>query len=195
MFTGAQEENLFRRSTYAASLCNTLNSFKHEHLLDKERKWSYPMHEFGCIYSPDIYIFRSNESTGYKYLCCPFTLSFIAGAMYRFPEIDPESNRYKDKDIEDKIKQKICSILRVSYANGHDCLVMSAWGCGAFKNPPRHQAELWYQVLMENEFKNIFKCIVFAILDDHNAKKQHNPDGNFKPFADIFGEDSLLEHC
>jgi hypothetical protein len=29
--------------------------------------------------------------------------------------------------------------------------------------------------------------ITFAILDDHNAGKQHNPEGNLKPFVDVFG--------
>ena len=28
--------------------------------------------------------------------------------------------------------------------------------------------------------------IEFAILDDHNAHQSHNPEGNFKPFADEF---------
>jgi hypothetical protein len=31
-----------------------------------------------------------------------------------------------------------------------------------------------------------FKSIVFAIIDDHNAMQNHNPNGNIQPFADIF---------
>jgi hypothetical protein len=27
---------------------------------------------------------------------------------------------------------------------------------------------------------------VFAIIDDYNASKEHNPDGNVAPFADVF---------
>jgi hypothetical protein len=38
----------------------------------------------------------------------------------------------------------------------------------------------------EPEFKNRYRKIVFAILDDHNAHQSHNPEGNFKPFADEF---------
>jgi hypothetical protein len=40
----------------------------------------------------------------------------------------------------------------------------------------------------ESEFKNRYRLIVFAILDDHNAHQNHNPEGNFKPFADEFAE-------
>ena len=38
----------------------------------------------------------------------------------------------------------------------------------------------------EIEFKNKFRRIVFAILDDHNAHQSHNPQGNFLPFANVF---------
>ncbi len=30
------------------------------------------------------------------------------------------------------------------------------------------------------------EIFVFGILDDHNAHQSHNPEGNFKPFADEF---------
>ena len=189
----AQEENLFRRSAYSASLCNTITSFDNKDLLHKKRKWKYPIHEFGSIYSPNVYIFRSNESSGYKYLTQPYKLSFIAAAMYRFPQIHHETRRYESDKIIENIKKKMRSLLRVAYMNKHDCLVLSAWGCGAFRNPPEHQAELWREVLNEKEFKDAFDCIVFAILDDENAKRMHNPNGNYRPFADIFGESRLLE--
>jgi hypothetical protein len=32
----------------------------------------------------------------------------------------------------------------------------------------------------------IYRRIVFAILDDHNARQSHNPEGYFKLFADEF---------
>jgi hypothetical protein len=38
----------------------------------------------------------------------------------------------------------------------------------------------------EPEFKNKYKLLLFAILDDHNAKLKHNPDGNYFPFVREF---------
>ena len=32
----------------------------------------------------------------------------------------------------------------------------------------------------------VFKKVVFAIFDDHNAGKKHNPEGNFLPFERCF---------
>lgn len=44
----------------------------------------------------------------------------------------------------------------------------------------------FHEVMEEPEFKNMYRKRVFAILDDHNAHQSHNPEGNFKPFADEF---------
>mgnify|MGYP000199309063 CR=1 FL=1 len=71
-------------------------------------------------------------------------------------------------------------------AHGHDSLVLGALGCGAFCNPPRHIARLFHEVMEEPEFLNKYRYLVFAIIDDHNSRKSHNPEGNFKPFADEF---------
>ncbi|UKK52313.1 DUF2263 domain-containing protein [Prevotella sp. E13-17] len=54
------------------------------------------------------------------------------------------------------------------------------------RNPPRHVASLFHEVMDEPEFKNRYRFIVFAILDDHNAHQKHNPVGNFRPFAEEF---------
>ena len=46
---GAQEENLCRRSSLWQCLADPFH-------VDKERKWSYPIPEFGAIYSPKVRI-------------------------------------------------------------------------------------------------------------------------------------------
>jgi uncharacterized protein (TIGR02452 family) len=91
----------------------------------------------------------------------------------------------KDHLIEG-IKNKIRTILRIGLENGHDSLVLGALGCGAFSNPPKHIAKLFHEVLDEVEFANKYKYIVFAVLEDHNSKKAHNPEGNFLPFYNEF---------
>jgi uncharacterized protein (TIGR02452 family) len=61
-------------------------------------------------------------------------------------------------------------------------------GCGAFRNPPAHIARLFHEVMEEEEFKNKYKLLVFAILDDHNAQLKHNHEGNFLPFVKEFSK-------
>lgn len=78
------------------------------------------------------------------------------------------------------------TIFRIALANNNDSLVLGAMGCGAFRNPPAHVARIFHEVMDEAEFKNRFKKIVFAILDDHNTGHKHNPNGNLQPFEKEF---------
>jgi uncharacterized protein (TIGR02452 family) len=71
------------------------------------------------------------------------------------------------------------------------CLILSAFGCGAFRNPPEIIANLFSQVLKEDEFKGCFDQIVFAIIEDHNTGKVHNSGGNVGPFCKEFGVERL----
>eukprot|EP01115_Flamella_aegyptia_P000120 TRINITY_DN1011_c0_g2_i1.p1 TRINITY_DN1011_c0_g2~~TRINITY_DN1011_c0_g2_i1.p1 ORF type:complete len:87 (+),score=6.68 TRINITY_DN1011_c0_g2_i1:156-416(+) len=82
------------------------------------------------------------------------------------------------------IMQKMKYMFDVALKHGHDSLVLSAFGCGAFQNPPNHIARLFQEVIQE--YQGCFKMVSFAILDDHNANRSHNPDGNYKPFKDVF---------
>ncbi len=72
-------------------------------------------------------------------------------------------------------------------ANFHDSLVLLAIGCDAFANPPAHIAKLFNQVIEEDELKNAFRLIDFAILDSYRTGLRHNPEGNMKPFQREFG--------
>lgn len=71
----------------------------------------------------------------------------------------------------------------------HDSIILSAWGAGAFSNPPHHIAALFKRVLNETTFKGKFRHIVFAIFDDHNTRKAHNPKGNVQPFREVFKDE------
>lgn len=53
---------------------------------------------------------------------------------------------------------KIRTIFRIGLLHGHDALILGAFGCGAFHNPPEEVARLFHEVMEEEEFKNKFKC-------------------------------------
>jgi hypothetical protein len=80
-------------------------------------------------------------------------------------------------------QRKIEMALDMAKSMGHDSIVLSALGCGAYCNPPRHVAQLFRRVLESYDFG--FAEVAFAIIDDHNARRAHNPDGNVQPFADV----------
>jgi uncharacterized protein (TIGR02452 family) len=154
----AQEEELFIRSAYDLSLSDPTK-------VDRDRHWHYPIPEKGGIYSPDVFVFRDNESNKYAvwdWKKCRY-VNFVAVAALRNPKT--ENNRLNRRDTY-VTKEKIKTILRIALLHNHDCMLLGAFGCGAFRNPPQHMAELFNQVINMREFRGQFKRIDFAILDD-----------------------------
>lgn len=180
---GAQEETLFRRTNLFRSLYQ-FAPYAEQYGIKRSHQ-QYPLdRNFGGIYTPDAIYFRESEQKGYALLEKPVSLSFITEAGMNRPDLTVDG-MIADHHVE-PIKNKIRTIFRMGLVHGHDSLVLEALGCGAFRNPPRYVARLFHEVLDESEFKDKYRMIVFAILDDHNAHQKHNPEGNFKPFAEEF---------
>jgi len=184
---GAQEENIFRRSNMLASLYQYAD-YAAQYGIAKNAK-QYPLDgNFGGIYSPGVTVFRSSERTGYRLLNSPYQVAIVSVAAMNRPDLVQIGGRccIADHHIE-PTKEKIRTILRIAGKYGHNALVLSAFGCGAFCNPPGHIALLFREIFSESEFKSRFTLAVFAIIDDHNTRKAHNPQGNVMPFQEIFG--------
>jgi hypothetical protein len=180
---GAQEETLFRRTNLFRSLYQ-FAPYAEQYGIRRSSN-QYPLdRNFGGVYTPDAIYFRESEQKGYALLNEPVNLSFITVAGMNRPDLTADG-MIANHHVE-PIKNKIRTIFRIGLVHGHDSLVLGALGCGAFRNPPRHVARLFHEVMDEPEFRNRYRRIVFAILDDHNAHQKHNPEGNFKPFAEEF---------
>jgi uncharacterized protein (TIGR02452 family) len=93
---------------------------------------------------------------------------------------------YIEKSLVEPTKEKIRTILRIAGKYRHDSLVLSAFGGGAFGNPPHHIAAMFREVFSEDEFSRQFKVVVFSIINDRNSWNEHNPEGNVLPFLEIF---------
>ena len=187
---GAQEENLFRRSDYFRSLDVGLDEYQAEPSerfyctsncdLDSHfnSKKMYPMDEYGAIYTSGLTVFRQPEQMGYEYMDKPLHgVCSLAMAAYREPKLD--GNMLASKYAVG-MRKKIENIFVIAYHHHHDSLVLSALGCGAFRNPPDHVAKLFRSVI--EQYAGFFESIVFAIIDDHNTRQLTNPQGNVTPF-------------
>ncbi len=170
---GAQEENLHRRT-------NLFQCLENIGKLDKGRKWGYPMDEFGGIYTRDAVLIRGNEQNGYPYLLQPLKLDFVSVAAYARPTVI--NNRLSDDKAKGTAK-KARAILNMALENECYNVVLSALGCGAFRNPPTHVAEI-FKLVIKEEFDGCFENVIFAIYEDHNSKR--NSEGNVLPFARVF---------
>ena len=179
----AQEESIFRRTDIFRSLYQ-FAPFAENFGVNKSEK-QYPLDpDFGGVYSPDVILFRDSERYGCKLLDNPEYVSVITVAAMNRPEIDSKG-KISSRLVEG-VKNKMRTIFRIALRHRHDSLVLGAWGCGAFCNPPGHIAALFHEILEEKEFKNKFRKIVFAIIEDHNSRRAHNPEGNLLPFQKEF---------
>lgn len=112
-------------------------------------------------------------------------LSFVAVPAIK----DPVLIYNKLSETDTKITMnKIRTIFRIALQNNHNAIVLGAFGCGIFHNPPKDIAKCFDIVINEKEFKNAFEKIVFAILEDCCSNNKHNISGNFLPFKKQFDQ-------
>ena len=189
---GAQEENLFRRSDYYRSLDLELDQDKSTSrsycspsgdlvpLPDDQSM--YPMDEFGAIYTSGLTVFRRPENKGYELRETPMVdVCALAMPAYRNPTLTDQNLLNLKYSIG--TRKKIETIFAIAKHHHHDCLVLSAFGCGAYRNPPKHMATIFKSVI--EQYAGFFRKIYFAIIDDHNTGQHLNPRGNYEPFYEI----------
>jgi uncharacterized protein (TIGR02452 family) len=180
--SAAQEESIFRRTNIASSLYQF--HYIGENYKINQREERYPLeYNYGGIYSPDITVFRKAESENCEFLEEPFKIDVITVSAVKKPALhDGQIASW----VCDVILNKIRQILDIAIANNNDSIVLGAFGCGAYGTPPECMAQLFKKVIDNEKYKSAFKVISFAIIDDKNAYREHNPEGNFKPFKNVF---------
>lgn len=133
----AQEECIFRRSNIFMTLTDNL----------------YKLDELELIYTPKFTIFKDSEYNYYSDWSC----SCISIAALRK---HPGTKLYSEQERE-IMKAKIELMFRIGIVKGHDCLVLGAFGCGAFYNPPFEVMKLFREVM--TIYNGYFKCVLFAV--------------------------------
>ena len=189
---GAQEENVFRRSNYYRSLDIALDQgdptsrfvCSSSGALTKLTAGEeiYSINDFGAIYTSGLTVFRQTEDAGYEFMDEPMRdVCAIAVAAYRKPKLDNKNFLRPEYSIG--TRKKIETMFAIAKHHNHDCLILSAFGCGAFHNPPKHVATIFKSVI--EQYAGFFKYICFAIVDDHNTGHGLNPNGNYQPFHEL----------
>ena len=177
--SGAQEENLHRRTT----LCEHLHGARYRRagIQGPRPEVRYPLPEFGGVFSPSVIVLRGCEADGYPFLVHPWPVSVLTVAAYHGPRCTqrPDGRRALDPPFEYGTRRKIRAMLAAAKYNRVQNLVLCAFGCGAFRNPPEHMAEIFVQCLAEPAAKGYFEKVTFAIIDDHNSPG----GGNLQPFC------------
>ncbi len=177
--TNAQEEQVFQRSGAVDPLSTPA-------LQGKQKTNYYPLSKVtgthaGGLFSPKVPVFRHGFKEGYAVMDEPFSIDLLTVAAFKNPSLS-STGKLKQKEL-DGTKDKIRTMLQMAYDNGDQVVILSAFGCGAYHNPPAHIAQLFQEVI-DQYYPSAFEKIIFAIIDDSNAPQ----GGNFMPFARHFGQ-------
>ncbi|KAJ0168227.1 hypothetical protein CTA2_8314 [Colletotrichum tanaceti] len=165
----SQEESLCMRTTLLPSL-------KDEY---------YRLPELGAVYTPDVLVFRDDDSDQVLEKKDRWFVDCISAAMLRNPETERDEasgfSYYVHERDRQLILEKMKIVLRVCQMKGVKKIVLGAWGCGAYGNPVAEVAKAWRKALVpRNDAKGKKKKgnketwegieeVVFAIKDSGMA--------------------------
>ena len=168
----AQEEAICRCSTLYPCISDReiVNQFhnKHRELL-KTGKLN-ALYNDDCIYTPNVIVFKTDtnnpelmaEKDWYKI----DVISCAAPNLRRKPSNTMNPNSGKAVDIEANTLlnlhiKRIKKVLDIAKANLVEVVILGAFGCGVFQNPPEIVAEAMAKVIKDYLYN--FKTIEFAV--------------------------------
>lgn len=165
----AQEENICRSSNLYKSLTSK-NAYEYYQLnnkiLSKNQYNSMFLGTDQVIYSPDVLILK--ENVGYpdrflrveQYIETTYSVDVITCAA---PFFSGSGYMLPNGDLQYLFEKRIRNILEVAIDNEVDVLILGAFGCGAFHNPPDVVADAFREVLLTDRYRKSFEQIVFAV--------------------------------
>ena len=150
----AQEEELSRRSNLMLDLTT----------------YEYPLSLNEFIYSKDVTFFKDgNYQLMDSFDCHVITIASINLNGLPMP-----------KNYEAIMRTKIRTMIVEAQINGCENLVLSAFGCGVFKNDPYVVAQYFKDELVH--LGAYFDNVVFAIINDRNSV-----GSNYEIFNEVLG--------
>lgn len=179
--SSAQEEAICRCSTLYPNLIEMRADFydKHRQLL-KEGKLD-AVYNDDCIYTPGVIVFKTDTQNPEK---MPeqdwYTVDIITCAAPNLREkpsnaMNPGSGSRAVKLSEEQLlslhKKRMIRILSIARNKKAEVVVLGAFGCGAFCNPPEVVAEAMAQAV--KEFQYDFSDIEFAVYCSPKHEKNY----------------------
>lgn len=172
----AQEECLCRCSNLYLCL-SAPNIFEDYYFYHKK----YTNHLFSdrLIYTKDVVVFKDESEVP---ALLPrdewFFVDVITCAAPYIAKINIDN-----ASLKSLFKSRIKNIFEAAIDNKVEVIILGAFGCGAFKNPPEVVAEAFHEVIDENGYAYNFRKIVFAIKCNPNNTK------NLDVFQEEFSKD------
>ena len=145
----AQEEQLFYRTTLSHSL----------------ERAGYPLGDYSAVFTRGVSVVREGIEKGLQYYTEKdvWQTNFVTAAAFDMrQQVDqtlPQKVFEKERIVKTRVK--IEALVSLCVSEGMDILVLSALGCGVFRNPPDFVAAIFRAVI--EQYAGYFSHIYFAI--------------------------------
>lgn len=182
--SSAQEEAICRCSTLYSSL---IQPELWESFYGPHRETNDPLHNDDCIYTPGVVVFKTDVDIP---RAMPqeswYSVDVLTCAAPNLREVPSNQMNY-DGDTPAVIsreglqalhERRLRRILSIAAEKGGDSVILGAFGCGAFRNPPDVVAAAAQRVI--GEFSRYFSTIEFAVYCSPRD------DANFRVFEKAF---------
>jgi uncharacterized protein (TIGR02452 family) len=184
--SSAQEECLCR--------CSTLYPCLREDALWKKfylphRNARNPLYNNDCIYTPGVYVCKSDisfpERIEKKDWYQVDVLTCAAPNLRRVPSnlVNPNAGDIvtdlEVDELQELHLQRVDRIFQVAAENGAEVLILGAFGCGAFCNPPEVVAKAFKTI--QKKYERYFDVIEYAVFCGRQETR------NYDTFVETFG--------
>ncbi len=132
------------------------------------------------VYTPEVVVFKDDQPVPQL---LPREQWFRVDVLTCAAPYLGEPVHITPSDLKTLFKSRIREICRVAMEHQVTVLVLGAFGCGAFRNPPELVAQAFREVLQEDPYSHGFSKVVFAI------KNNGRPDDNYNVFAQVLGQE------
>ena len=178
----SQEESICRISTLYAAISDkkTAGAFYDRHWeMIRSREMSRKNRD-DCIFTPGVAVIREDT---FDCALLPedewYQVDVITCAAPDLRYDDENTYEPDDEELTAVFEQRWRRILSVAAQNQADILILGAFGCGAFCNPPEISAQAFSNVF--DEFQYCFETVEFAVFSQYEDKT------NYQAFSKIKG--------
>eukprot|EP01083_Nonionella_stella_P178580 631258_1 len=202
----AQEESIARSSTLIHAITQYETDFYEYHKQRKSMLYSHAL-----IYSPQVVIMKHGNGVAIErgdgcYRCDVITSPAVNAKNYikrarhtdsMMKKYGQLNKKYKGQSIsseetqaaawnvvEHVMRERCTRVLELAMKYGNEYLILGAWGCGVFGNDSMMIARIFAE-LLRDRYHNVFRKVVFAILDQ---KKKKPLDKFINQFQKVFAK-------
>lgn len=175
--SSAQEESLCRCSTLYPCLNNEVMKQK---FYMPHRRAHNVLYNDDCIYTPGVKVFKTDDNfpklMEQKDWWDVDIITCAAPNLRKLPNniMNPGNEKsmagISQKELEALLKSRIERIFKLAIKENVEVLILGAFGCGAFRNPPELVAKVFAE--FTSKYLNYFDVIEYAVF--HTEREKNN---------------------